>query len=73
MADMREGCAAAVEALDRDGALCLGKDSATDLLWTLLSIPTWEHLTQLCGWPQERYIETIKGLARSELTLPPRA
>jgi len=73
MADMREGCAAAVEALDRDGALNLDKANATDLLWTLLSIPTWEHLTQLCGWPQERYIETIKGLARSGLTLPPRA
>lgn len=67
MADMREGCAAAVEALDRDGALCLGKDSATDLLWTLLSIPTWENLTQLCGWPQGKYIAQITEIARKTL------
>ncbi|MDA3858991.1 MAG: TetR/AcrR family transcriptional regulator [Roseovarius sp.] len=70
MADMREGCAAAVEALDRNGALCLDKDSATDLLWTLLSIPTWEHLTQLCGWPQEKYISQITEIAHNNLVKP---
>ena len=73
MQDMREGCAAAVAALDRDGALNLDPEGATDRLWTLLSIPTWEHLTQLCGWPQERYIATIKRLALGGLTTPPHA
>jgi AcrR family transcriptional regulator len=64
MADMREGCTAAVAALARDGALVMREREATDLLWTLLSIPTWEHLTRLCGWPQERYILEITRLAR---------
>jgi len=64
MADMREGCAAAVAALARDGALVMEEREATDLLWTLLSIPTWEHLTRLCGWPQELYMSEINRLAR---------
>ncbi|WP_297767386.1 TetR/AcrR family transcriptional regulator [uncultured Roseovarius sp.] len=64
MADMREGCAAAVAALARDGALVMDEREATDLLWTVLSIPTWEHLTRLCGWPQELYMSEITRLAR---------
>jgi len=68
MADMREGCAAAVAALARDGALVMDERAATDLLWTLLSIPTWEHLTRLCGWPQARYLSEVTRLARCALT-----
>ncbi|SLN28330.1 DNA-binding transcriptional repressor AcrR [Roseovarius gaetbuli] len=70
MQDMREGCAAAVAALDRDGALSLDRDSATDLLWTLLSIPTWETLTQMCGWSQEKYIAQISEIAHKTLVKP---
>lgn len=68
MADMREGCAAAVTALARDNDLVMDETEATDLLWTLLSIPTWEHLTRLCGWPQERYLSEVTRLARLGLT-----
>ncbi|GAW33054.1 DNA-binding transcriptional repressor AcrR [Roseovarius sp. A-2] len=64
MADMHEGCAAAVTALARDGVLAMDETEAADLLWTLLSIPTWEYLTRLCGWPQERYLSEITRLAR---------
>lgn len=65
MQDMREGCAAAVHALARDGLLPPGAnpEQATDLLWTILSIRTWENLTQTCGWDQECYLATVRGLA----------
>lgn len=61
MQDMREGCEAAILALDRDGQLSpfLPVEAATDLLWTLLSIRNWEHLVQDCGWSQESYVATI--------------
>ncbi len=66
MRDMREGCQAAIDALDKDGRLSPDRapDEATDLLWTMLSVRNWEQLTLVCGWPQARYIETLKWLAR---------
>lgn len=71
MQAMRQGCEAAVEALKRDGmllpALTLGQ--ATDILWMLLSVRNWEHLTGDCGWPQARYIKAIKSLARRALVV----
>ena len=69
MQAVREGCAAAVEALRRDGALAPdhAPKQATDLLWTLLSVHNWQQLTGDCGWPQKRYIETMKRLARQAL------
>ncbi|WP_299733573.1 TetR/AcrR family transcriptional regulator [uncultured Tateyamaria sp.] len=69
MADMREGCAAAVQALVADGTLPPDTDpeQATDLLWTLLSVRTWENLTQTCGWDQACYLATVRGLALATL------
>ncbi len=69
MQAVRHGCEAAVRDLNRDGALASGlsPDQATDLLWTLLSVRNWEQLTQDCGWPQKRYIETIKDMAAKML------
>lgn len=69
MQAVREGCAAAVTALQRDGALASDyrPKQATDLLWTLLSFHNWQQLTGTCGWPQKRYIETMKHLARQAL------
>ncbi len=66
MRDMREGCEAAIVALEHDGKLNPehSRDQATDLLWTFLSVRTWEHLTIDCGWSQERYTETTKKIAR---------
>lgn len=66
MQAVREGCAAAISALVSDNILRPGDtpDQATDILWTMLSVRNWEQLTLECGWPQERYIETLKSLAR---------
>ncbi|RXV60733.1 hypothetical protein C6W92_13230 [Roseovarius sp. A46] len=62
---------AVVAALAQDRALVMDETEATDLLWTLLSIPTWEHLTRLCDWPQERYLSEITRLAHLALTGKP--
>lgn len=69
MADMREGCEAAVQALMRDGNLAEGLSDkhATDFLWALLSVHHWELLTLSCGWDQAQYIETLQETARRML------
>ena len=66
MEAMRHGCAAAVEALARDVRLRSEFDveTATDILWAQLSVPTWEALTQVRGWSQEDYIARQQLIAR---------
>ena len=70
MQAVRQGCAAAVEAVDGDGLLAPGLSvpEAADILWTLLSVRNWEQLVETCGWPQEKYVSAMKRLARLSLT-----
>jgi AcrR family transcriptional regulator len=67
MAAMRDGCRAAVDALDADGSLATGwtKQTATDALWTMLLVPNWEALTNECGWSTKQYIQQMKSVAES--------
>ena len=69
MGAVRQGCHAAVKALKDDGTLSdeLSAKTATDCLWAMLSIQQWELLTKDCGWAQERYVITMKRLARRAL------
>jgi AcrR family transcriptional regulator len=69
MAAVRHGCAAAVTALSSDGILRadLTKETATDLLWAILSVRNWEALTQTCGWTQDAYLAEVRRLARAAL------
>lgn len=69
MQAVRHGCDAAVRALSGDGNLSpdYSEDQATDILWTMLSVRNWEQLTVECGWSQEKFIETLKKLARRVL------
>jgi AcrR family transcriptional regulator len=69
MAAVRDGCRAAVEALKKDGRLSPDHSTreATDILWSLLSVQTWEQLTFACGWSQRRYVEKMKELAKKAL------
>ena len=66
---VREGCEAAIKALKKDGALSPDHSpkQATDILWTLLSVRNWEHLTIDCGWSQRQYIEATKRHAERVL------
>ncbi|MDF1778381.1 MAG: TetR/AcrR family transcriptional regulator [Rhizobiaceae bacterium] len=69
MQAVREGCEAAINALDRDGMLtnALSKKEATDLLWTMLSVRNWEQFRSECNWTQARYIDVTKASARKVL------
>jgi len=73
MQAVRHGCKAAIDALKADGALSseYTPKQATDILWTLLSVRNWEHLTLDCEWSQKRYIETTKQIARAVLVAVP--
>ncbi len=66
MSAMRDGCRAAIEALNTDGELntALKPKEAIDMLWTLLSVRNWENITIECGWSHKKYVEQMKLLAR---------
>lgn len=71
MLDMREGCEAAVLALQRDGQLnpAHAPQEATDLLWMLLSVRNWEQLTRTSGWSQDTYVAKVQSTAHQLLVL----
>ncbi len=65
MIAMKDGCRAAIEALQADGMLAKGwtRPKAIDALWTLLLVPNWENLTQECGWSKTEYIRRMQLIA----------
>lgn len=69
MQAMRDGCAAAVAALADDDHLSqeFSQDQATDILYTLLSVPNWIHLRNSCGWSTESYCNMMQLIARKLL------
>ena len=66
MLAMRDGCRAAIDALQADGTLApeWTRPKAIDALWTMLLVPNWEHLTIECGWSTKQYIRWMQTLAR---------
>ena len=66
MLALRDGCRAAIEALQADDNLAgeWNVKRATDLLWTILSVRNWEQLTQECGLSRRQYIFWMQVLAR---------
>ena len=66
MLAMRDGCRAAIDALHSDGMLAQGwtRKNATDVLWTMLLVPTWENLTGECGWSTQQYVRWMKAMAK---------
>ena len=69
MQAVKHGCSAAVRALAEDGDLNpkLTNQTATDLLWTLLSVENWERLVRECDWSQTAYEQAVKTLAEVSL------
>ena len=69
MQAVRHGCEAAIHAISEDGFLTDGLTTvtATDLLWTLLSVENWERLVRECGWSQLAYEQTLKKTAEATL------
>lgn len=70
---VREGCAAAIEALAAEGRMAPGwtTETATDQLWAMLSYAAWRELTAECGWTNEAFIRRTQRAARSIFVAPP--
>ena len=66
---VRQGCQSAIKALAAEGRLANGwtEKDATDMLWALLSVRTWEQLRHGCGWSQQDYQAKITKMARDTL------
>jgi len=69
MAALRDGCQAAVDMLHEEDKLADAwtTDTATDALWTMLSVENWEHLTAGCGWSNAEYVARMKTLTERAL------
>jgi AcrR family transcriptional regulator len=67
MEDVRKSCRKTIQELSVNNLLSddWTVKSATDMLWTMLSIQSWEQLTSSCGWSSKQYVERMKMLARS--------
>lgn len=72
MAALREGCEAAIRALDRDGKLAPDwtVETATDLFWAMLSVRTWELLSVDCGWSTQDYVRRMQNQALGAFASP---
>ena len=73
MTAVRESCRHTIEALHRDGMLApeWSHDEAVDLMWTMLSIRTWEQLTIECGWSTSQYVDRMQKLLKRALVRIP--
>ena len=69
MADIRKSCRKTVDSLAKTGNLSKrwSNKTATDVLWTILSIPAWEQYNQICGWSTKQYIKHMKSTAHALL------
>ena len=69
MTAMREGCQAAIDLLHSEDALApeWTRETATDVLWAMLSVENWEKLTAECGWSNQQYVERMKAIAQRTL------
>jgi hypothetical protein len=65
-----EGCRLIIERIRKEGALKAGlsEETATDLLWTVTSLRTWEDLVLERKWTAAQYQESITNLLRDALT-----
>ena len=54
-------CVEIIQKLGKENKRCLDWDekSASDFLWTLISIQSWEQLTLECKWDNDQYISHI--------------
>lgn len=66
MQAVRDGCKISVIALADDDLLSndFSIEQATDIIWTMMSVRSWEQLTIECGWPQKKYIKTMIQLSQ---------
>ena len=74
MESLRNGaCRYLIERLEQDGRLASEwqTEMAIDLLWTLLSIQTWESLVIARGWSGKQYATRLKQMIERTLVTTP--
>lgn len=66
MEDVRKSCRKTIQSLANQGLLAIPwkVKTATDSLWTLLSVASYEQLTDKCGWSTRQYVQQMQCLAR---------
>jgi AcrR family transcriptional regulator len=64
------GCRGIIGRLAQEGSLRPGLDAetATDLLWTVTSLRTWEDLVLERGWSSQQYQSTLTEMLLTSLT-----
>jgi AcrR family transcriptional regulator len=69
MNSIRSGCRRTIETIEHEGMMSPDwtVDEAVDLMWTMLSIESWERLTIECGWSVEQYVERMQIAAKKAL------
>lgn len=69
MQHIRKACETTILALQNDRQLPshFTVETATDVLWTMLSIPVWEQYRFKCGWTAEECISRTKIAAKAVL------
>lgn len=74
MTALREGCRRIVEWLQRDGRLSskLTVDTATDLMWAIVSVQVWDALTDEREWTPPQYVREVSRALHRVLTDTPR-
>lgn len=72
MQHIRSACETTILALERENQLQphLTVEVATDILWTLLSIPVWEQYRFKCGWTARECIQRSQLNAKAVLLKP---
>jgi len=67
---LHDVCKQTIKRIKAEGNLHadLNAAKATDLLWTLLSVHTWEQLTKDCGWSKKQYLQHLQQAAQKVLT-----
>lgn len=72
MQHIRNACEKTILALKNENQLQehLTTEVATDILWTMLSIPTWEQYRFQCGWTAQECIQRTQLNAKAVLLKP---
>lgn len=72
LAAMKQGCAAAIAALARDGRLRpeWSEATASDYYFTLLGIDAWAHCVLDCGWHEDAYLAHLQRVTHETFVTP---
>lgn len=70
MAALRSGCECVIDCLKREGILATEwtRQTAIDMMWSMMSISVWENLIIDRGWSQNQYLSQMYFMLEQTLT-----